>query len=86
MRHARAAALDALDDLITALRGIDGLKEKGRGVFYRKSRAFLHFHEDGERLFADIRSGDDFDRFDVTASAARAHVLAEVRRRVTTKD
>ena len=48
------------------LRTIDGLKERKRGVFYLKSRAFLHFHEDPAGLFADIRlAGDDFDRFGV---------------------
>ena len=29
--------------------------EKKRGVFYFKSRAFLHFHEDPKGMFADIR-------------------------------
>ncbi len=40
-----------------------GCKEKKLGVFYRKSRAFLHFHEDDGALFADVRvSGTEFER------------------------
>ena len=46
MRHATTPALDRLEPLLAGLRHIPGLREKSRGVFYRKSSAFLHFHED----------------------------------------
>jgi hypothetical protein len=73
MRHARPDALDQLEPLLARLRGIGGLKEKGRGVFYRGAKAFLHFHEDPAGLFADVRSADgtDFDRIQVDAAEAR---------------
>jgi hypothetical protein len=69
MKHAGPTALDALEPLLTDLRTL-GLQERARGVFYRKSRAFLHFHEDPTGLFADIRNedGGDFDRLEVTAA------------------
>lgn len=65
MKHAGPAALDALEPLLERIRATGVLKEKGRGIFYLKSRAFLHFHEDPKGLFADIRNaaGTDFDRF-----------------------
>ena len=71
MKHITPAMLDRLEPLLGELRGLGGLVEKSRGVFYRKGRAFLHFHEDPKGLFADIRdaSGIDFDRLDVTAPA-----------------
>jgi hypothetical protein len=52
--------------------------EKKRGVFYRKSKSFLHFHEDPRGLFADIRNatGDNFDRFDVTEQEGRDQLFA----------
>ena len=67
MKHAGATALDQLEPLIERVRAIPALKEKSRGVFYLKSRAFLHFHEDPKGLFADIRTvdGKDFERFQV---------------------
>jgi len=67
MKHAGPAALDTLEPLILRLRAIPGLKEKSRGVFYLKSRAFLHFHEDPKGMFADVRTADhtDFERFQV---------------------
>lgn len=77
MKHAGAAALDELEPLLAALRGLPGLKERSRGVFYRKSRAFLHFHEDPRGLFADIREavGGDFERIEVTGAEGRARLL-----------
>lgn len=71
MRHARAAALDQLEPLLEQIRSIDGLNERSRGVFYVKSKAFLHFHEDPAGLFADLRTADgsDFDRFHVEPGA-----------------
>jgi hypothetical protein len=67
MKHAGAAALDRLEPLLTQIRAFGRLTETSRGVFYLKSRAFLHFHEDPAGLFADVRrpDGGDFDRFRV---------------------
>ena len=64
MRHARPDTLDQIEPLLAQLRALPGLTERSRGIFYRKSRAFLHFHEDPAGLFADIRAADgkDFDR------------------------
>lgn len=79
MRHVTAAGLDELDDVVSELRGVDGLKEKSRGVFYRGSRAFLHFHEDPSGLYADVRLGADFERMRVTTKAERKRLLSVVR-------
>ncbi len=76
VRHARSEALDQLDDLLVALRAVPGLVEKNRGTFYRRSRAFLHFHEDPSGLYADIRIGDDFERHRVQTEAERRALLA----------
>jgi hypothetical protein len=83
MKHA-TAALDQLEPLLADLRALPGLVERSRGVFYRKSRAFLHFHEDPEGLFADVRdvSGADFDRFDVTRPEGQTALLAATRARL----
>jgi len=80
MRHARDIDLDRLEDLLAELRNLPGLVEKKRGVFYRKSRGFLHFHEDPKGMFADISDPDE--RIDVTEAAGRARLLAEARRRL----
>ncbi|WP_340644409.1 hypothetical protein [Phenylobacterium sp.] len=83
MKHAGDIALDQLEPLLARVRALPGLTEKKRGVFYRKSRAFLHFHEDPKGLFGDVRAADDrdFDRFDVTTSGESLIAAAQARLR-----
>ena len=78
MKHAGPQALDLLEPLLQRLRELGGLREKTRGVFYLKSRAFLHFHEDPSGLYADIRApdGGDFDRFKLDCTEAEAALVA----------
>ena len=79
MKHATAAALDRLDPLLEDLRALPGLKERSRGVFYRRSAAFLHFHEDPAGLFADVRGPDgQFERFRVDTADGPAALMARV--------
>lgn len=80
MRHATAETLAELDDLIAALRGIPGLVEKRPGAFSRGSRAFLHFHEDPTGSYADVRLGDDFERFRVTTKREQQALISRIRR------
>ena len=75
MKHATSQALDRLEPFLKQLRSIPLLREKTPGVFYRGSRAWLHFHVDGEELWADIRLGADFERFAATRAADRAVFL-----------
>ena len=64
MKHATEQTLNSISSFLDEFRDIPGLKEKKLGVFYRKSRAFLHFHEDPAGVFADIRlTGSEFERF-----------------------
>jgi hypothetical protein len=79
VRHARSEALDELEPLLEALRRVPGLKERTRGVFYRRSKAFLHFHEDVSGLHADVRLTDDFERLRVETLDERQELLTRVR-------
>jgi hypothetical protein len=79
VRHATPTALDQLEDLLVRLRAFDDLKEKKRGAFYRKSSAFLHFHEDPAGLFADVKLDGDFRRFRVSTAKERAALVRLVR-------
>ena len=65
MKHAGPEALKGLSELLEQIRKRDGVKEKKLGIFYRKSKSFLHFHEDPAGMFADLGSGAEFDRFPV---------------------
>ena len=80
MKHAGPESLDTLEPLLRELREVPFLVEKKRGVFYRRSKAFLHFHEDPSGMHADVRVGDDFDRYRVETRSEQAKLLALVRR------
>lgn len=61
------------------LRQVAGLVGRSRGVFYRHSRAFLHFHEDQSGLYADVRTGGDFEGLPVSSDDDRRQLVALVR-------
>jgi hypothetical protein len=79
MKHATAAALDRLTGLIADIGQFELVREKSRGVFYLRSKAFLHFHEDPAGLFADVRTGSDWQRLPVNTKADQAKLLRLVR-------
>jgi len=78
MRHATEADLDRLEPLLVRLRTIEGLTERKRGLFQRRSKAFLHFHGDGDDLYADVRLSEDFVRQPVTTPADQEALVAAV--------
>ena len=79
MKHAGPDALDAAEPFLCQLRTIPRLVEKKQGLFYRNSKAFLHFHEDPSGLHADVRLGVDFERLRVETKAERAALLSLLR-------
>jgi hypothetical protein len=79
VRHARAQALDELEPFLERLRAVPGLVEKTRGVFYVRSRAFLHFHEDPSGMHADVRLGSNFSRVRVETAEERDALLERIR-------
>jgi hypothetical protein len=78
MKHAGPGALERLADVLALLRRRSDLAEKRPGVFYRRGRAFLHFHEDPQGLFADIRLGDLWQRLPVNDADERARLIAAI--------
>ncbi|MGL4233060.1 MAG: hypothetical protein ACRCWJ_16965 [Casimicrobium sp.] len=79
MKHASENTLLALTPLLDELRKRP-MREKKLGIFYVKSKSFLHFHEDPAGLFADLRFGEDFERFPVNTKAEQAVFLKAVDR------
>ena len=75
MKHARDAALDSIEPVLIELRHLSDLQEKKRGVFYKKSIAFIHFHEDPAGIFADLRRGSEWLRVPVNTPADRRRLL-----------
>ena len=81
MKHAGPATIERLTPLLAEIRKLGGLTEKKPGVFYRKSRAFLHFHEHGDEIYADVRlEGDEFERLPCSTRSDQAALVAAIRR------
>jgi hypothetical protein len=79
MPHASESALRSIEPLLQELRK-RAIKEKKLGIFYVKSTAFLHFHEDPNGLYAHLKIGKTFERFDVNTKAEQMQLLKEVDR------
>jgi hypothetical protein len=81
MKHATESTLEGLNDLLERLRSIDGMVEKRPGVFYRRSKAFLHFHEDPAGIFVDVRlrASEPFTRQEVTTRRQQSALVALVK-------
>jgi hypothetical protein len=82
LRHARADDLVVIEPVLAEIRTHQELMERSPGTFYRKSQAFLHFHEDPAGLFADVRlaPGDAFTRLRVSTKAEQRAFLSAVRK------
>ena len=80
MKHASSAALDGLLDLLNQIRARNGLRERKPGIFYKKSRSFLHFHEDPSGMYADLSVGSDFERYPVNSSKECEVLLSAIDR------
>ena len=76
MKHAGPDSLDRIEPLLQEIRGVPGLTEKSRGVFYKGSKAFLHFHEDPSGMHADVRLADDFERYRVESAEEQQALLS----------
>ncbi|MEM7769901.1 MAG: hypothetical protein AAF327_05255 [Cyanobacteria bacterium P01_A01_bin.37] len=83
MKHASAETLDSLNDLLTGIRHhCPPIKEKKPGVFYLKSSALLHFHDDPAGIFADLKIDSDWVRYRVNTPQERTMLLTAIEERV----
>jgi hypothetical protein len=82
VKHAGPASLDALEPLLAEIRQRAGadlkIVEKKRGSFYRKGKAWLHFHEDPAGYFADLKGPDDWLRMRVSEANERQVLMAAI--------
>jgi len=79
MKHASEKILRSHLPLLTKLSAISKLNEKKLGVYYRKSHAFLHFHEEEGKLYADVRlDGTNFDRLAADSKMEQKSLLNNI--------
>ena len=88
MAHADETALERLQPLLRQLREIKGLREIKPGTFYLKGSAFIHFHDEGGELIADLKKagGSGFDRYPVDAPPGQRQLVDDAKRRIARSD
>lgn len=75
----------SFDDLVAALREVEGLRDVGTGnpVFHFRSKPFLHFHDGLEGRYADVKFGSgDWEPVRASTPAERLELLRRVARHV----
>jgi hypothetical protein len=79
VKHAGPATFARIPALLEELRQRPQLAERRPGTFYLKSKAFLHFHDDPDGVFADVKlDGVEFTRLPVTTRAEQRALLRHI--------
>ncbi len=88
MARADAVALQRLLPVLRQLREIKGVQEKQPGIFYARRDAFVHFHDVGGVLHADLKKpgGSGFDRYPLTTPAEQRKLVEDAKLRARRLD
>ena len=83
MARAEAEALQKLLPVLRQLRDIKGVQETRPGIFYARRDAFIHFHDEGGALHADLKKagGAGFDRYPLATPAQRRKLVEDAKLR-----
>ena len=60
--------------------GIDGLVEKANGAFSQRRVGILHFHEDADGVYADVKVDGEWQRVQVDGADGKRRVLDLLRK------
>jgi len=60
MAHCPIEKLADIEKLLQEIRTLERIQEKSKGIFYLKSKGFLHFHLKDEQRWADVRDGAEW--------------------------
>jgi hypothetical protein len=79
MKHATPTTIKKLAAVLADIRALP-LKEKSPGCFYSKGKGFLHFHEHGDLIFADVTEPEVDKRYKFNTDAERKRLVAKVKK------
>lgn len=80
MAHCPFEKLEDLVAAFTEIRAWPEIREPKPGIFYFKSKPFLHFHIKDAFRWADVRSDGDWERIDAPIPLPRSKVSALLKR------
>jgi hypothetical protein len=81
-------ALKKLLPVLRQLREIKGVQETKPGIFYARRDAFIHFHDEGGTLHADLKKagGAGFDRYPLDTAAQQRKLVEDAKLRAKRLD
>jgi hypothetical protein len=82
----KRATLDRLAPLLEALRAHPALREVRPTVFQLNGRDFLHFHDEPEGIFADVRLTKGFVRLPVSSHSEQLELLERIDHNLSSLD
>lgn len=62
MGRCKYEKLKDIEPALNEIRKLKNLKEPKPGIFYLKSQGFLHFHEKAEKIWADVKVGNEWGK------------------------
>jgi len=85
--RAKQRTLQELEPWLQEVRalGIDGLVEKANGAFYKRRVGILHFHEDGDGVYADVKVDGEWQRVQINGVQGKRAVLKMLRTAYVTR-
>ena len=82
----KAQTLERLAPLLAVLRASPALTEVRPAAFHLDSRDFLHFHDEADGLFADVRLTKGRVRLPVATPAEQAELLDRIEAQLSSPD
>jgi hypothetical protein len=82
----KRTTLDRIAPLLEALRAQPALREVRPTVFQLNGRDFLHFHDEPEGIFADVRLTKGFVRLPVSSHSEQLELLERIDHNLSSLD
>jgi hypothetical protein len=82
----KSTTLDRIAPLLEALRAHPTLREVRPTVFQLNDRDFLHFHDEPECIFADVRLTKRFVRLPVSSHSEQLELLERIDHNLSSLD
>lgn len=74
----KQTARDRIASLLEVLRAYPALREVRPTVFHLNDRNFLHFHDESDGIFADVRLTKGFVHMPVSSRSEQAELLERI--------
>ena len=78
MAHCPPEKLQDIEDVLEKIRSLEKLKEKGVGIFYLKSKPFLHFHFKDDHRYAHVKKGSQWEEVPLNKKSDKAQFTKTV--------